>query len=101
MTKLENLFLSAAEECSEIQYAISKRLRFGSKDYCEETSVEYDNDIDILVEFYELSALIEELIRQEALPLFGSDMISRLKDSKIKKVLRYQEKSKALGLITG
>lgn len=100
MTTLENLFISAMEESSELQQAISKRLRFGSKDYCEETNVEYDNDIDILEEFYELSALIEELVRQEALPLFGSDMISRLKRSKIKKVLRYQEKSKALGLIT-
>lgn len=59
MTKKENLLLVAMEECSELQQAISKAMRFGMDRIVPETDC--TNEHHIMVEYQQLQAVMNML----------------------------------------
>ena len=61
MNKIENISVTVMEECAEVQQAISKSLRFGY-DCCNPLNPEMNNAQDILIEYYQLEAMMELLI---------------------------------------
>lgn len=93
MKKNEYLALVAMEECAEVQQALSKAIRFGFKDY-HPSRVDESNEEQMLTEFYQLTAMIEELEKQGAIKCFSEEKITKIKQDKIKKVYKYMDYSK-------
>ena len=98
MTEIENLSVVIMEECAELAQAISKSLRFGYDCY-DESIPETNNASDILIEYYQLKAMMELLISRAKLYKYGVDEETQ-KLNKISKFLKYEEISKELGKIT-
>ena len=71
MTKNENLLVTLMEECAELQQAVSKALRFGM-DGCRPGSPERNNEHDIMVEYYQLVAVMEMLNNDNVLHKFSA-----------------------------
>ncbi len=94
-----NLYLVAIEECSEVQKELSKLLRFGKDDYCSEKGTNCSNEINAVIEFYELCAMIEYLQNNDLLPKFSDSENKEIKEKKIQKVLHWAEYSKQKGTI--
>lgn len=94
----ENLLVVAQEECAEIQQAISKTLRFGEDNY-HPLRPEVTNGYDVVREFYQLSAVMDMLIRAEVLPDIGKDAIEAIKVNKECNVVEYAKLSLELGRI--
>lgn len=91
MNSTENILVIAAEECAEIQQAITKSLRFGLDNHYEENTT---NAMQIVTEYYQLQAMIEELQKRMVLPYLTHEAIFDVKKSKIDKVKYYNEESK-------
>ncbi|EOI03041.1 hypothetical protein UAY_00788 [Enterococcus moraviensis ATCC BAA-383] len=98
MRKNEYLALVAMEECAEIQQALSKALRFGFDDH-HPSRADETNEEQLLTEFYQLTAMIEEMQNRGIIAGFAQDKIEQVKQNKIEKVYKYMEYSKANGLI--
>ncbi|MEI5995007.1 hypothetical protein [Candidatus Enterococcus mansonii] len=98
MRKNEYLALVAIEECAEIQQALSKAIRFGFDDH-HPSRADKTNEEEMLTEFYQLSAMIEELQRQGIIEGFTQEKIEKVKQNKIEKVYKYMEYSKENGLL--
>lgn len=94
----EYLTVVAMEECAEIQQVLSKALRFGFDDYHPDRPSE-SNQEEILTEFYQLTAMIEELQKQKVIGHFSQETIDVIKAEKIKKVNHYMTYSKEKGLL--
>ncbi|WP_314062117.1 hypothetical protein [uncultured Vagococcus sp.] len=94
----EYLTVVAMEECAEIQQVLSKALRFGFDD-THPNKPSDSNEAEILTEYYQLAAMIEELQKQEILGTYSQDTIDRIKVDKIDKVYHYMEYSKQKGLL--
>ncbi|MTD42363.1 hypothetical protein GIX45_27795 [Erwinia sp. CPCC 100877] len=98
MRKNEYLALVAMEECAEMQQALSKALRFGYDDHhparADETNAE-----QLLTEFYQLTAMMEELQNQGILTGFQPEKINEIKRNKLKKVYHYLTYSRQKGLV--
>lgn len=94
MNNTENLLVIASEECAEIQQAISKALRFGLDNYYGEQPT---NKMQIVTEYYQLQAMIEELQKRMILPYFTHEAIFDIKKSKMEKVNYYNEESRRCG----
>lgn len=60
MNKLEFLLVNLAEECSEVQQAATKAIRFGLNNPVPGKAGKTNKD-DILTEFYHVAALMEML----------------------------------------
>lgn len=99
MTSIENLLTTISEECAEIQQAVSKALRFGLGNHIPGKPRE-TNETDILVEYYQLQAVVEMLQRNGTLRTPEPAVIQRIKDEKRRKVQDYQALSKDLDLIS-
>lgn len=69
MTKNENLLVTLMEECAELQQAVSKALRFGM-DGCRPGSPDRNNEHDIMVEYYQLVAVMEMLNNDNVLHMY-------------------------------
>ncbi|OJG75617.1 hypothetical protein RV12_GL001420 [Enterococcus quebecensis] len=93
MKKNEYLALVAMEECAEIQQALSKAIRFGFDDHHPDRPEE-TNEEQMLIEFYQLIAMIEELHKQGIIGGFTPNKIDKVKQDKIEKVYKYMEYSK-------
>lgn len=98
MRKNEYLALVAMEECAEIQQALSKALRFGFDDH-HPSRADETNEEQLLTEFYQLTAMIEEMQNRGIIAGFAQEKIEQVKQNKIEKVYKYMEYSKANGLI--
>ena len=98
MRKNEYLALVAMEECAEIQQALSKAIRFGFDDH-HPSKADETNEEQLLTEFYQLTAMIEELQKQEIITGFTQEKIKKVKQNKIEKVYRYMDYSKEKGLL--
>lgn len=98
MRKNEYLALVAMEECAEIQQAISKALRFGFDDH-HPTRANETNEEQLLTEFYQLTAMMEELQKQGVIKGFTQDQIEEVKQKKIEKVYKYMDYSKEKALL--
>ncbi|MGC6767752.1 hypothetical protein [Enterococcus sp. LJL51] len=94
----EHLVLVAMEECAEIQQALSKALRFGFDDYRPSTPDETNED-QILTEYYQLTAMIEELQHKNILKSLTEVEVMEIKSKKINKVYKYAEYSKQRKLL--
>lgn len=97
MTHNDNLLVTLMEECSEIQQATSKALRFGL-DGISPTEQKSNKDL-ILQEYYELTAIMDMLIDDEVLPRYSSAKVTDIKTNKKEKVWNYQILSKNIGRI--
>jgi hypothetical protein len=87
MTKQEHLLQILSEECSEIQKAISKALRFGLDDgYPEGTTT---NEDDIYKELNDLNATVELLNDEGVLNYLFNRKAVNEKKVKIKKYMDY------------
>ena len=101
MTIDENLLVCVGEECGEIQQEASKILRFGTNHKRpSKSNKKYDTNGDaLMVEFYQLMAVIEMLQEQNVLPVFDIRDIKNIKRNKKNKIDYYIKKSKELGRI--
>lgn len=97
MTHNDNLLVTLMEECSEIQQATSKALRFGL-DGISPTERKSNKDL-ILQEYYELTAIMDMLIDDGVLPRYSSEKVTDIKTNKKEKVWNYQILSKRIGRI--
>ena len=89
MTQTENLLVTVAEECAEIQQAVSKALRFGLDNHhpnCPNTT----NAEEINMEFYQLCAVINLLQVRGSLPTFNEAQKSTIMSTKLEKVTEWQ-----------
>lgn len=98
MRKNDYLALVAMEECAEIQQALSKAIRFGFDDHHPSRADETNED-QMLTEFYQLTAMIEELQKQGVIAGFTQEKIEKVKQSKIEKVYKYMDYSKEKGVL--
>lgn len=98
MRKNEYLALVAMEECAEIQQALSKALRFGFDDH-HPARADETNEEQLLTEFYQLTAMMEELQKQGVIKGFTQDQIEDVKRKKIEKVYKYMDYSKEKALL--
>ena len=101
MTKKENLLVTAMEECNELSMAISKALRFGMDNYCEETGQTEDNNYRILEEYIQLTTVMNMLLNEGTLQPVSDTVYTVIKINKEKNVAKYQEYSKSIGLVVG
>lgn len=94
----EYLTVVAMEECAEIQQGLSKALRFGFDD-THPARLDETNEDDILTEFYQLTAMVEELQKQQIIGQFSDEKIAEIKARKIEKVYHYMDYSREKGLL--
>lgn len=94
MNNIENLLVIASEEAAEIQQAISKALRFGLDNSYEDR---FTNKMQIMTEYYQLQAVIEDLQKRMELPYLTHEAIFDIKKSKMEKVNYYNEESRKCG----
>lgn len=102
MNKIENLLFCVGEECGEIQQAISKVARFGPKNHkpCKrETKHIETNAEQVLIEFYQLDALIEMLQDEGILPKLYKSEVEEIKRQKKEKIEYFSKKSILFGTI--
>ena len=92
MTLKENLLVTVSEECDEVGQAVSKALRFGCS---------AENIADIMIELYQLCAVVEMCQAEGILPIHSSDYRDEIMNEKKVKVLKYQEMSRTLGTLEG
>lgn len=97
MKEEENLLITVSEECAEIQQAVSKSLRFGLDNH-HPTRMK-SNAEEVLIEYYQLSAMIELLQENNTLPRFGTNNIAAIKREKVNTVKKYLGLSKDLGIV--
>lgn len=90
MTSNENLLFVAMEECGEIIQALSKIIRFGFNN-CHPVTKQ-NNSKELLVEYYQLQAIIEKMQRDGKLPYLPSEEIKNIKKGKIRKMGKYYKK---------
>ena len=98
MTRDENLLLTLAEECAEVQQSVSKILRFG-KSCCNPAVPNMTNELDVLTEYYQLTAVMEMLLDKGVPSQFDELTITKIKAEKKYKVEHYLDVSHCLGRI--
>lgn len=98
MTRNENLLVTLMEECAELQQAVSKALRFGM-DNCHPAQPEKSNAHEIMVEYYQLVAVMEMLNNNNILHPFSTADRALVKTSKKLNVEHYQGISENIGCI--
>ena len=87
MNRLEHLLVIFMEECSEIQHATSKALRFGLKDG---KSVFPTNEEQMNVEFNQLMAVVE-MLQKEGVRLVRESDIVEVKKEVVEEYLIYSK----------
>ena len=100
MTSNENLLVTAMEECNELSMAISKALRFGMKNYCVESDNIENNNYHILEEYIQLKTVMDMLFSRKVLEPVSDTVYTAIRLNKEKKIDKYQEYSKSIGLIS-
>ncbi|MGX6977776.1 hypothetical protein ACWN8V_00670 [Vagococcus elongatus] len=98
MKEHEYLMIVAMEECAEIQQALSKSLRFGLDDTHPETP-ELSNEKQVLLEFYQLCAVMERLQKERVLQTPSEMQIDDIKTRKMEKVAHFMKYSKSKKII--
>lgn len=99
MNRSENLLVTTAEECAEIQQAISKGLRFGLQNKkCKEPFT--SNEAEILKEYYHLVAMVEMLQDEGCLRVLSEEEQQAIKKEKKYNVESWMETSRNNGTLT-
>ena len=79
--KTKNLLNKAIEECSKLTQYCSKAIQFGL--FSSHPNKKKTNGDEILVKYYRLQAIIEELQKENVLPRYGYDYIIKIKQNSI------------------
>lgn len=98
MTKEENILLTIMEECSEVQQAVSKVLRFGAKNY-HPGRPGTENWYEVLEEYYHLVAAVEFAQSLGIIQYFGQNEADLIKIAKVEKMEKWLAVSKAEGTV--
>lgn len=85
MNKTEHLLTCLAEECAEVQHAVTKALRFGLDDDFKETTPEQD----IVRECLDVIAVIELLEEEGIIKKTGTIVAIEQKKAKIRHYMQY------------
>ena len=103
MNRQEHLFVIAMEECAEVAQRLAKAARFGmdqiqedADDKPEENPERLTNRERIIREYYDLRATLG-LLGIDAWD--RSDTASRHESEKVRKILRYLERSRKVGTL--
>lgn len=99
MRQNENLFVTAMEECAELQQAISKLLRFGKNSFHPDDKNKETNEHKLLKEYYQLTTVINMLIENGALSDLSNDEIKVIAKTKQANVKHFQKLSEKLKTI--
>lgn len=100
MTIKENNYVVAMEECNELSKELSKILRFGLNNKCDELP-DKNNANALLMEYFQLKAMMEKIIDSEP-SLKNNPLIideENIKKQKLEKVAKYVLVSKQEGRI--
>jgi hypothetical protein len=90
LDKNECIAITVMEECAELQQAISKSLRFGLDKY-NPLAPEASNVENLILEYYQLQAMMELYIREADLSKYCSEEnIKQIKENKIAKFMKFQ-----------
>ena len=96
MNTTEHLFTCLAEECAEVQQAVSKALRFGLADGYP--GADTTNAQDIARELIDIIAVTDLLREHGIIPYPGeSTSMYELKKARVKKFMKYAKTTGALG----
>lgn len=96
-SSIENIAITAMEECGEITQAISKCLRFGPDGYYKDPNA--TNGFLVMKEFYHLLAMVEELQEREYLPKLPPSIVDLITSDKLENVMKFQKLSEERGLM--
>lgn len=94
--KEEYVTVVAMEECSEMQQALAKGIRFGFLDHHPDRP-EMTNADEVLMEYYQLVAVMEELQALKVLPKITEEEIRDIKCNKREKMERFMTYSREKG----
>jgi len=89
MNKTEHLLTCLIEECSEIQKAAAKALRFGLDDHAPDDST--TNSESISREAIDLIAIIEMLEERNIIPSLRTSELIQLKKDKVIRYMKYAQ----------
>ena len=98
MIREENILLTIMEECSEVQQAVSKVLRFGAHNY-HPGRPGTENWYEVLEEYYHLVAVVEYAQAFGIFPSLGKNESDLIKITKVAKMEKWLAVSKAEGTI--
>lgn len=98
MNGQEHTLIVCMEECSEIQTAISKGLRFGLDNH-HPLSPELTNGKDIMTEFYQLCAVMELAMESGLLPVLTTSERHLIMCEKRQSLVAWSQYSKDVGCI--
>ena len=81
---IKNMLIVAMEESAEIIQACSKAIRFGLHNHHPNKNETHENEI--LIEYYHLQAIIEQLQREKIIPTYSEERISAIKRDKLRRM---------------
>lgn len=93
-SKIKNMLIVAMEESAEIAQACSKAIRFGLLGHHPNKSKNQNHAHEILVEYYQLQAIIEKLQHDKLLPYYSEEYIANIKRNKLSKTKKHYEANK-------
>lgn len=91
--QIDILFVCLMEEAAEVQQAVSKLIRFGSNNH-NPKNPETTNSEDIMIEYYQLQAVMELLQEKGKLPILTTDEIRNIKKYKKRKLKFFEDRRK-------
>lgn len=99
MDNIENLMVTLSEECSEVIKEVNKTLRFGPGVPCFATPNSETNAYRIVKEALHIQAMIEMLQEEGTLPRLDGQTKNNIKEDKKRRVRKWQEHSREIGLL--
>ena len=87
--RINRVLTCLMEESAEIIQACSKSVRFGLDNHNPKTP-DFTNSDDIMIEYYQLQAIMEIAQDEGILPILTKEEIKSIKDNKKKKVKYYE-----------
>lgn len=99
MNRDEYLMVVASEECAEIQYNISKAIRFGVDNHHPDKP-EVTNGYQIMKEYYQLMAVMGMLASSGYVPEISKTDVDKIYFEKVDAVKKWMEYSMEIGKVS-
>lgn len=90
----KEMLVIAMEESAEIAQACSKAIRFGVNNHHPGKSSINTHANEIMTEFFQLQAIIEDLQKKNILPKYTGERVRFIKREKLDKVKKFMEQKK-------